>query len=139
MSRKSLGRGRGEGENSPHRRELGARGEELAAAYLKRKGFRIVEVNARCRLGEIDLVAMEGETVVIVEVKSKGGRSHGSPEDMLTVAKQRRLTLLARTYLQRRRWLSRPARFDVVAIDWEERAGERIRYYRDAFPATERW
>ena len=111
----------------------------MAAAYLRRKGFRIVEVNARCRLGEIDLVATEGETVVIVEVKSKGGRSHGRPEDMLTAAKQRRLTLLARTYLQRRRWLYRPARFDVVAIDWEGRGGERIRYYRDAFPASERW
>ena len=139
MGRKSCERGEGERKCSIRRRELGVRGEEMAAAYLKRKGFRIVEVNVRCRLGEIDLVAMEGETVVIVEVKSKRGRSHGSPEDMLTAAKQRRLTLLARTYLQRRRWLSRPARFDVVAIDWEESGGERIRYYRDAFPASERW
>ena len=139
MMRKSVGSGRRETRKAPGRRELGIRGEEMAAAYLRRKGFRIVEVNARCRLGEIDLVAMEGETVVIVEVKSKGGRSHGCPEEMLTAAKQRRLTLLARTYLQHRRWLSRPARFDVVAIDWEGSAGERIRYYRDAFPASERW
>jgi putative endonuclease len=139
MKRRNRGSEQGEAKNSPCRRRMGVRGEEVAAAYLRRKGFRIVEVNARSRLGEIDLVAMEGETVVIVEVKSKGGRSHGSPEDMLTAAKQRRLTLLARVYLQRRRWLARPARFDVVAIDWEGSGGERIRYYRDAFPASERW
>ena len=59
---------------------------------------------------------------------------------MVTPAKQRRLTRLAAWYLQRRGWLGRPARFDVVAVDWDaDRAQQRVRHFRDAFPATGSW
>jgi putative endonuclease len=120
------------------RRALGARGEELAARYLVRRGFRVLEANARCRFGEIDLIALHAGTVVFVEVKGKTGKALGPPEEMVTAWKRRRLTRLARWYLQRRGWLDRPARFDVVAVAWEP-GGAVVRHIPDAFPASDAW
>ena len=121
-----------------NRRALGTAGESAAAQYLERCGFRIVESNARCRFGEIDLVAIDAGVVVFVEVKGNRGGRYGVPEEMVTLFKQRRLTRLAWWYLQRRGWIGRPARFDVVAVDWEA-AGAKVRHFRDAFPATGSW
>jgi len=121
------------------RRALGAAGESAAVRHLERRGYRIVEANVRCRLGEIDLVAIDAEVIVFVEVKGNRGRHFGAPEEMVTPAKQRRLTRLAGWYLQRRGWFGRPARFDVVAVDWEESGAARVRHFRDAFPATGSW
>ena len=122
-----------------NRRALGAAGESVAAEFLRRHGFRIIEANARSRLGEIDLVALDAGVVVFVEVKGSRGGRYGAPEEMVTLFKQRRLTRLAAWYLQRRGWLDRPARFDVVAVDWDA-AGERsVRLYRNAFPAVGSW
>ena len=121
------------------RRELGASGEVVAAHYLVRLGFRVIERNVRCGFGEIDLVALDRETVVFVEVKSNRGRRYGAPEEMLTPAKQRRLTRLANLYLQRRGWLGRPARFDVVAVDWIPGRSPEVRHIPNAFPASGGW
>jgi len=121
------------------RRALGARGESAAAEHLVRRGFRILERNVRCGRGEIDMVAVDGAVVVFVEVKSNRGRRFGAPEEMVTPAKQRQLTRLATWYLQRRRWLGRPARFDVVAVDWEADATARVRHLGNAFPASGGW
>lgn len=121
------------------RRRLGERGEELAALLLRRGGFTILERNVRCRFGEIDIVAMDGGTVVFVEVKGKSGAGLGEPEEMLTPWKRRRLTLLARWYLQRRGWSRRAARFDVVAVSWEADGSAAVRHHADAFPAAEPW
>jgi putative endonuclease len=125
--------------SSDHRRALGAAGESEAARFLERHGHRIVEANVRCRFGEIDLVAVDAGVVVFVEVKSNRGGRFGAPEDMVTPLKQRRLTRLAAWYLQRRGWLGRPARFDVVAVDWDASGAKCVRHFRDAFPATGGW
>jgi putative endonuclease len=123
-----------------NRRSLGAAGEAAAVRHLERRGCRIIEKNVRCRLGEIDLVAIEAGVVVFVEVKGNRGGRFGAPEEMVTPAKQRRLTRLARWYLQRRGWLGRPARFDVVAVDWEAGgAAACVRHIPDAFPASGAW
>jgi len=121
------------------RRALGAAGESAAARYLVRLGYRIVEANVRCRIGEIDLIAIDAGVIVFVEVKSNRGDRFGAPEEMVTPAKQRRLTRLAGWYLQRRCWLGRPARFDVVAVDWQASGVGSVRHFRDAFPATGSW
>jgi putative endonuclease len=121
------------------RRALGAAGESAAARYLERRGCQIVEANVRCRMGEIDLVAIEAGVIVFVEVKGNRGRRYGAPEEMVTPTKQRRLTRLAGWYLQRRGWFGRPARFDVIAVDWEESGAACVRHFRDAFPATGSW
>ncbi len=121
------------------RRALGAAGESSAARHLDGCGYRIVEANVRCRLGEIDLVAIDAGVIVFVEVKGNRGRRYGAPEEMVTPAKQRRLTRLAAWYLQRRGWLGRPARFDVVAVDWDDSGAKRVRHFRNAFPASGSW
>ena len=121
------------------RRALGAAGESAAARLLERRGFRVVETNVRCRLGEIDIVALDAGVIVFVEVKSNRGGRFGTPEEMVTPAKQRRLTRLASWYLQRRCWLGRPARFDVVAVDWDAGGAGVVRHFPDAFPASGGW
>lgn len=120
-------------------RELGGRSERVAADYLRRKGLRILEVNHRCRLGEIDIVAREGKRVIFVEVKSKGGHAYGRPEEMITTAKRRKLTALALAYLRHRGWRGRPARFDVVTILWLPDGQADLKHYRCAFPAEGVW
>jgi len=121
------------------RRALGAAGELAAARHLERNGYGIVEKNVRCRLGEIDLVAIDGAVVVFVEVKGNRGPRYGAPEEMVTPFKQRRLTRLASWYLQRRGWLGRAARFDVVAVDWDPEGAACVRHFRNAFPAVGSW
>lgn len=121
------------GEN---RRALGAAGETAALRLLETRGFTIIERNVRCRLGEIDLVALDGAAVVFVEVKGNRQGRFGRPEEMVTPAKQRRLTRLALWYLQRRGWLGRPARFDVVAVDWDPAGGRGVRHFPNAFAAS---
>ena len=121
------------------RRALGTAGELAAARHLERLGYQIVGKNIRCRVGEIDLVAIDAGVIVFVEVKSNRGNRYGAPEEMVTSLKQRRLTRLASWYLQRRGWLGRPARFDVVAVDWEESGTARVRHFCNAFPASGSW
>jgi putative endonuclease len=119
-----------------NRRTLGAAGEAAAVRHLEKRGFRIVEANVRCRFGEIDIVAIEAGVIVFVEVKGNRGGRYGAPEEMVTPAKQRRLTRLALWYLQRRDWLGRPARFDVVAVDWDSAGAKGVRHFPNAFPAS---
>jgi putative endonuclease len=121
------------------RRVLGASGEAMAARHLEGHGMRILERNVRCRLGEIDLVAVERGVIVFVEVKSNRGGRYGAPEEMVTPAKQRRLARLASWYLQAHGWLGRPARFDVVAVDWDPGGTAAVRHIPNAFCAPAAW
>jgi putative endonuclease len=98
---------------------LGAQGEALAAQHLADKGLRIVARGSRDRLGEIDLVALDGKTVVFVEVKTRRSGDAGHPADAVDARKQRKLTTLAVSYLKRNGLLGSAARFDVVAITWD--------------------
>ena len=127
------------GEQGMNRRERGSAGERRAAEWLLSRGMKVLERNVRSRIGEIDLVALDGDAVVFVEVKSKGGELFGRPEEMVTAVKRRRLTRLALAYLQRRGWLGRPARFDVVAVVWETGGEGRVRHFRNAFDSEGGW
>ncbi len=98
------------------RRRLGAFGERLAAAHLEAKGYRIRDRNYRCREGEIDIVAQDGETLVFVEVRTRRGDALGSPAESVTARKEARLVAAATAYVQS---LSEPPadqRIDVVAV-----------------------
>lgn len=110
----------------------GRHGEDLACAHLERAGIEVLERNYRCRGGEIDIVARDGETVVFVEVKERGGSSHGSAVEAVTAEKRRRLVRAARLYAATHALLESPLRFDVVSID-QGPAGPRIRHDKDAF------
>lgn len=116
---------------------LGQRGERAAARYLKRKGYKIVARGDRLRPGELDIVAVDGRTVVFVEVKTRSSDRWGSPAEAVDLQKQRRLTRLAVTYLKRHGLLEYPARFDVVAIIWpEDRWRPLIEHFKNAFEAV---
>ncbi len=118
-------------------RTLGQRGEDLAAKFLKRQGYRIVGRGERDNLGELDLVAVDGRQVVFVEVKTRRSRDGGAPEEAVGAEKQRRLTRAALGYLRRHRLLEFPARFDIVAITWPAEARKpAIEHIKNAFDAV---
>ena len=85
------------------RRQLGDAGEDLAAAALKKQGYKILERNYVCPLGEIDLIARQGKTYVFIEVKTRKNDRFGAPQEAVNPAKQRKLRLLADYYLKQKR------------------------------------
>lgn len=101
---------------TPH--QVGNVGECLARSHLEAKGYRIVDVNYRCRWGEIDLVARHGPVWVFVEVRTRRSDAYGSPEESVTESKARRLMLTAQDYLRRQAGASSEAqwRIDLIAI-----------------------
>jgi putative endonuclease len=122
------------------RRWFGTRSENAAAKYLKKRGYRILLRNYRCRYGEIDLVALDGKCIVFVEVRSTGGDDPAVPAASVNEAKQLRLTNLALAFLKEKRLLDHPARFDVLAVSWP--AGRRepvIEHHPLAFEAVGRF
>lgn len=97
-------------------RPLGQLGEEVAARFLESRGFEILERNLRSRLGEIDLIARDGPTLVFVEVKARRGQPSEPPQVAVDARKRSRLARLALDYLARE-WLRElSCRFDVVAV-----------------------
>ena len=94
----------------------GRAGEELAAAFLTEKGLQVMERNFRCTSGEIDLVCVDGESLVFVEVKTRSGDMRGEPGEAVGAAKKKRLVRAAALYLSRNKAWSRPCRFDLVSI-----------------------
>ena len=101
--------------NRPQR--FGQAGEALAADLLERSGYRILERNYRTKLGEIDIIARDGETLVFVEVKARqGGGSYGHPKYAVTRAKQQKISRVALWYLKATGQMGCRARFDVVAL-----------------------
>jgi putative endonuclease len=101
----------------------------MAAAFLERKGLRVIERNYRCRLGEIDLVAREGPTTVFVEVRQRASSAFGGAAASITAAKRQRLVRAARHYLSRLTTLPE-CRFDALLIEGDP---PRIDWIRDAF------
>lgn len=95
---------------------LGRIGEEAAVELLVDRGYRILDRNFRCPLGELDLVAAHGGTIVFIEVKTRTTADCGDPFEAITPRKQHRLTRLATYYLKGRDAIHGPARFDAVSV-----------------------
>lgn len=91
----------------------------MAARFLESHDFSILARNFRCRAGEIDVVALDGDVVVFVEVRSRSGALLGTPLESVDARKQQRLARVARHYLLARGWTERDARFDVVGIRFD--------------------
>lgn len=117
--------------------QAGRRGEDLACRHLESQGLALLERNYRCRAGEIDLVMLEGATLVLVEVRSRTSAAHGSAAATVGARKQRRFILAARhLMLTRPHYRRLAARFDVVAIDPSPAGGPaQLTWIRDAFRA----
>ena len=119
-----------------HSREKGQSWEKAAERFLRKKGLRSVTRNYGSRFGEIDLVMLDGATLVFVEVRYRARATHGTGAASVTTTKQSRITAAARSYLkQDKRHASRPCRFDVVSIGQD---GEKARFdwIRSAFEAA---
>ena len=101
---------------TPHQLALGKQGEDLACRKLRRLGYEILARRYRTRHGEIDIVAMDGEVLVFVEVKTRSSDRFGTPLAAVTPVKQRRLTRMALDYLARSHTTGVPCRFDVVSV-----------------------
>ena len=114
--------------------DLGRAGEVAAARLLERRGLVILERNLRSRLGEIDLLARDGPTLVFVEVKTRRGSPGDPPEAAVNARKRARLGRLALGYLAARRLGERSCRFDVVGVLLDETGGViDARHIRNAF------
>ncbi|HWR90571.1 MAG TPA: YraN family protein [Dissulfurispiraceae bacterium] len=96
-------------------KSLGARGEEIAAAYLMKKGYALLHRNYRTPLGEADIVMRDGDTVVFVEVKTRRSDTFGQPFESVHTGKQERLRRIA-LYFLKHHPREGPVRFDVVSI-----------------------
>jgi putative endonuclease len=95
---------------------LGRAGEDAAARFLTDHGYVVLDRNWRCKLGEIDIVATDGSSLVVCEVKTRGGRAYGSPAEAVTYEKLVRLRLLAIEWVKASRGRWPRVRIDVIAV-----------------------
>ncbi len=99
---------------------VGNKAENIAASYLRDNGYKIILRNYKCKLGEIDLIARDGECLVFVEVRSRSSQKYGAPEQSITGAKRKRLQKLAQYYMCRELHKEVFCRFDLVGIEFDE-------------------
>jgi putative endonuclease len=113
---------------------LGKRGEAEAAKYLRGIGYRIVATRERILRGDIDLVALDGRTVVFVEVRSRSSTAHGHPAETIGYHKQRRVAQLATAYIRRHHLEDCSVRIDVVTVTFDGPEGRpQVEHFQNAF------
>jgi putative endonuclease len=113
---------------------LGRTGEKHAERFLRReKKYLIVTRNYRSPIGEIDLVAVDGKTIVFVEVKTRTTTDHADPQDAVNAGKRERIARGAEYFLRQTRSEDRPCRFDILAITKNERGDLQVEHLLDAF------
>jgi len=117
------------------RDDLGRRGEDEAVRYLRSLGYRIVGRRERVLRGDIDVVALDGRTVVFVEVRSRSDTAHGHPAETVGPEKQRRIAELAAAYIRRHRLEDQSVRIDVVTVTFPATPAERpvVEHFQNAF------
>ncbi|GIO06285.1 UPF0102 protein [Brevibacillus reuszeri] len=111
------------------RRALGQKGEQMAEEFLEQKGYEIISRNARTRRGEIDLIAMDGSTLVFVEVRTRASHAYGTALESVTWRKRQKLRELALEYLQSWEGYVPSFRFDVIAVERADRGKSEAAYH----------
>jgi len=120
-------------------RQIGSKGEALAAQRLEEKGYRILDRNYRFERGEIDLVAFEpddeneGGELVFVEVKTRSGLGFGEPEEAVSEEKQRSIVTVSQAWLHERKMEGAACRFDVVSVVLNQSDAPSITHHQNAF------
>ena len=115
-------------------RTVGSNAEQLADKFLKRQGLATVTRNFRCRLGEIDLIARDGDAIVFVEVRYRASNRFSRAGQTVDIHKQRKLIRTAALFTAMRpKYANCVMRFDVVAIDADEHGKKSIDWIKDAF------
>jgi len=117
------------------RMELGKKGEDIAAEYLRQQGYKIIERNFKNKLGEVDIIAEDKNILCFVEVKTRRTANFGSPFEAVTARKQHKLIRLAESYLQFKKLNNPEMRFDCVAVFVEEGGDEQVELIKGAFEA----
>jgi putative endonuclease len=115
---------------------LGKSGEELAVALLEGNGYKILTRNYKTKLGEIDIIARDKDTICFVEVKTRHSDKHGLPQESVQGTKQRQISKTALMYLKENNLLDKKARFDVVSIRYCE-STYKLELIKDAFELDE--
>ncbi len=110
---------------------IGRTGEDLAVCYLENLGYTIVERNYRKRIGEIDIIARDGECLVFIEVKTRRSSRFGSPFDAVDFRKQQQISRVALAYMTQHRCGDVPVRFDVIGVHLEK--SPKIELIKNAF------
>lgn len=100
------------------RKEFGKTGEEIAASYLEKNGFRILERNYRCRLGEVDLIVEKEDRLLFVEVKTRRSTDAVSPLELVPPSKQRHISRVAQHYVAAKGFQERTGDFALLIVDW---------------------
>ena len=108
-------------------------GEEIAQNHLQKEHFRIVEKRFRLYRGEIDLIAYDKETLVFIEVKTRGPGALGLPEESVNLPKQRQIRKIAEGYLALNKIDDVECRFDVISLVFDENRDYSLTHYKDAF------
>ncbi len=111
--------------------KLGQRGEDLAAAYLQKKGYKIIQRNFKTLIGEIDIIARDRDVLVFIEVKTRESLEYGHPFESVNKNKKRKIANVAMLYLKRLKDIP-PCRFDVVSVYYEQGRAE-FNLIQDAF------
>ena len=119
----------------PFHLSLGERGEMVAWNYLAKQGYKILEKNYRCKIGEIDVVAQKEKKLSFIEIKTRAHHGFGRPEESVHPIKQRKLIQLAKWYLKDKRKEEASVSFDVLAITWKENEEPDMRLIENAFDA----
>ena len=114
------------------RNAVGRYGEDLAARYLTTEGFVILERNWRCELGEIDIVARDGDALVVGEVKTRRGLNYGSPLESITYRKLTTLRKLAGRWLQTHELRPAAIRIDIIAVLFDQDTPPSVDHVRGA-------
>lgn len=115
----------------------GKAAEDLAAAYLETRGLAVLARNLRCKGGELDILCRDGDILVVVEVRQRGGAQFGGALASVTRQKQRKIIRAARFHLQRHAaWQRCVLRFDVIGLDGLPDGKHRLAWVKDAFRAT---
>lgn len=116
-------------------RLLGDKGEEIAASYLKKEGYRIVDRNYRTSRGEIDVVAYDNDKLVFIEVKTRRTREYGEGQWAIDARKQRQMIKVALTYMVHKKVIGISYRFDTIIVEDCRNNEFKIVLIKDAFQA----
>ena len=114
------------------RQKFGEKGEEIAVRHLKKEGYKIIETNYRTKLGEIDIIAQDKDTIVFAEVKTRRSVQFGNPKQAVTIQKQKKISMVALCYLKATGQSAARARFDVVGVI-SNRDKPRVEIIKNAF------
>ena len=115
------------------RKDFGKVGEELAAKYLRKRKYKIIKRNYRCPYGEIDIIALDGKSLVFIEVKTRSSTTFGPPQLAVDRKKQIQISRVATDFIKRKKITQMDMRFDVVSVQLLPGDEFRVELIRNAF------